>query len=308
MELLQLDEYRSFAQRDTYLVPQRLAYIVLLLQMWRNQRIKRLRVENILRRMGILMDESNFIRTLIEVLKYDTKYRTIESRDQLLRLIDRARINFVPQYEFANHGRSYQHWGIVELRVPVPLLELANENAKILKDLVEYVYEESDDYALLRVEIRPQVVDTPDKVTVHNVVFDEIQDKVIQGIRDAKFIIWAAVAWFSNEDIYKELLEKKKQGLNIRIIVSQEDTNTNMISKLKENKFDVVVIPRWGSRGYNRMHDKFCIIDLDYVMHGSYNWTSTANYNEETLSTALDHDLVKKFAEEFMELYNNIYL
>ena len=36
---------------------------------------------------------------------------------------------------------------------------------------------------------------------------------MIQGIRNAKFIIWAAVAWFSNEAIYQELLAKKKQGL-----------------------------------------------------------------------------------------------
>ena len=120
---------------------------------------------------------------------------------------------------------------------------------------------------------------------------------MIQGIRDAKFIIWAAVEWFSNEVIYQELLAKKKQGLNVRIIVSQEDPNKNMISILKENKFDVVVIPRWGNRGYNRKHDKFCIIDMDYVMHGSYNWTTTANYNEETSATALDHELVAKFAK-----------
>lgn len=185
-----------------------------------------------------------FIKTMIEVLKYDKKYRSIETRDQLLRLLGRARVNFVPQYEFANHGRSYQHWEIIELRVPVPLLEAAEENEKILEELIVYVYEESDDYALHHVEIRPQVIDTPDEVTEHDVVFDAIQDEVVQGIRDAKFIIWAAVAWFSNEAIYQELLAKKKQGLNIRIIVSQEDSNTNMISKLRENKFDIVVIPK----------------------------------------------------------------
>ena len=55
------------------------------------------------------------------------------------------------------------------------------------------------------------------------------------------------------------------------------------------------------------MHEKFCIIDMDYVMHGSYNRTLTANYNEETLATALDHELVAKFAKEFMELYKEIY-
>lgn len=103
---------------------------------------------------------------------------------------------------------------------------------------------------------------------------------MIRRIRDAKFIIWTVFAWYFNEAIYQELLAKKEQGLNIRIIVSQEGSNTNMILKLKENKFDDVVIPRWGNRGYNRMHDKFCIIDIDCVMHGPYNWTPTANYSE----------------------------
>ena len=42
-------------------------------------------------------------------------------------------------------------------------------------------------------------------------------------------------------------------------------------------------------------------------MHGSYNWTPTANKNVETLATALDHELVANFAKEFVELYNGIY-
>ena len=49
------------------------------------------------------MDRSAFIKTLKGVLKYDRKYKSIESRDQLLRLLGRARVNFVPQYGFANH-------------------------------------------------------------------------------------------------------------------------------------------------------------------------------------------------------------
>ena len=36
-------------------------------------------------------------------------------------------------------------------------------------------------------EIRPQVIDAPEEFTEYDVVFDEIQDTVIQGIRDAKF-------------------------------------------------------------------------------------------------------------------------
>ena len=45
------------------------------------------------------------------------------------------------------------------------------------------------------------------------------------------------------------------------------------------------------------MYDKFCIIDMDYLMHVSYNWTSTANDSEEILATALNHELVAKFVK-----------
>lgn len=249
------------------------------------------------------MNREAFIKTVIEVLKFDRKYKTIEGREQLIRMLGRADINYVPQYDFVSGGRSYQKWEVVELRFPVPLLDEANDRYDQLNQLARYVYEESDQYALQGVEIRPLVIDTPSEVTEYDVVFDEIQDTVIQGIRDARFIIWAAVAWFSNDAIYQELLAKKNQGLSIRILISEEDSNNDMITKLQRAGFDIKVIERWGYGGYNRMHDKFCIIDMDYVMHGSYNWTPTANRNEETLATALDHELVSKFATEFMDLY-----
>lgn len=73
---------------------------------------------------------------------------------------------------------------------------------------------------------------------------------------------------------------------------------------LKGN-FECVVVPRSGVRRTNRMHDKFCIVDLDYIMHGSYNWTKAANYNGETLVTTVGRDLVKKFADEFLKIYND---
>ncbi len=45
----------------------------------------------------------------------------------------------------------------------------------------------------------------------HDVVFSEIQETVIQGIRDAKYLIWAAIAWFSSEPIFQELNARKKR-------------------------------------------------------------------------------------------------
>ncbi|MGY3820743.1 hypothetical protein ACWNT3_08795 (plasmid) [Ligilactobacillus salivarius] len=158
------------------------------------------------------MTRTAFLKTMIEVLKYDTSYKKIRDRDQLIRMLDRVRVNFVPQYEFVNHGRPYQRWEIVELRVPVPLLGIAEKYKNELDSLVNFVYEETDDYALDHMEIKPQVIDNSEEETEYNVVFNEIQDTVIQGIRDARFVIWAAVAWFSNETIYQELLAKKSKG------------------------------------------------------------------------------------------------
>ena len=250
------------------------------------------------------MDKSAYIRTMVEVLKYDSSYKNIEGRDQLIRLLGRAKANFIPQYAFVGRGVSNQRWENVEFRIPVPLLDEARKYIEEIENLARFVYEESQEYALRKIEIRPLVIESPEEYKEYDVVFSGYRDTVIQGIRNAKFIIWVAVAWFTDSYIYQELLAKKNQGLNIRVIVSQEDSNNEMISLLKQQGFDYKIIERWGNRGYNRMHHKFCIIDMDFVMHGSYNWSPTANNNDETLATALDHELVAKFATEFMLMYN----
>ena len=118
------------------------------------------------------------------------------------------------------------------------------------------------------------------------------------------FIIENSVIRFA--DIYNELIAKKNRGVNIRVLVSNEPTNNTTVQKLEREGVDVKVVNTWGENGRNRMHHKFCIVDLDYVMHGSYNWSKNANYNEETLATALDREFVSKFADEFMEIYNEI--
>lgn len=241
---------------------------------------------------------------MIEVLKYDGTYKDIEGRDQIIRLLGRAKANFLPQYQFVGRGVSNQRWEIVELRFPVPLLDEANVFKAQLDKLAEFVYEESEEHALRNIEIRPLVIDAPEDYKEYDVIFRKYRDTVIQGIRDAKFVIWATVAWFTDVSIFRELVAKKQQGLNIRVIVSKENSNNAMISQLRDQRFDFKIIEHWGDRGYNRMHHKFCIVDMEYVMHGSYNWTPTANNNDETLATALDHDLVAKFATEFMLMYN----
>ena len=135
-------------------------------------------------------------------------------------------MNSLPQYEYVRYGRSGQRYENVEIRVPVPMLDVANAVHDDIYELVEYVYEESDDYGLGGVPIRPEILRADEvEYKEHDVVFSEIQEVVIQGIRDAKYTIWAAVAWLSNQAIIDELMAKKRHGVHVRMIISEEDTN-----------------------------------------------------------------------------------
>ena len=150
------------------------------------------------------MNSSALKRTLVADLQYDPKFS--DCKDELFPIISRSTINCVPQWKFAT--RSNQHWENVEIRVPIPLMTKATELKDKIDRLVYYVYEEDDEYAIQDVELRPQIIYSDIEPEVSNdVEFDRIQDVLIQGIRDAKYLIWVAVAWFSNEVLYQELLK-----------------------------------------------------------------------------------------------------
>lgn len=121
------------------------------------------------------MNESAFRKTLVDTLRYDNKQKHL--KDVLLPIIGRSEINSVPQFAFAT--RSYQHWEDIELRVPVPLINLANEHEDEINKLFRYVYQETDDYDLQDIYIKPRIIDSEEEYIENDVVFDEIQDTIV---------------------------------------------------------------------------------------------------------------------------------
>ena len=101
------------------------------------------------------------------------------------------------------------------------------------------------------------------------------------------------------------LVEKKKEGLNIRIIISKDEINKNKYDKYKD-VLKIYEYPKFGCYNENLMHNKFCIIDLKKVLHGSYNWSQKANYNRETVEIVEDRKHAEDFAEQFKKLYLDI--
>ncbi|MGG1215862.1 phospholipase D-like domain-containing protein [Priestia endophytica] len=242
-----------------------------------------------------------FLKTMIDTVKYDELYENYNRRTELLTLLRKSMIIYNERFQYTR--KPNQRWEDIELRVPVPMLKTARSLYLELKKLAAFVYIETDEFAFRDLDIRPKPIDLDnEEIKEHDVLFDEIKDEIIQGIRNAKYTIWVAVAWFTDRDIFKELLLRKNDGVHIRIITSDEKSNRYLIDELEQN-FDVVKVKMRGDYLSNRMHDKFCIVDLEFVIHGSYNWSKNARNNDETLATALDRDLVKKFADEFQRLY-----
>lgn len=247
-------------------------------------------------------EESIFLQSMIELVKYD--YETKLKKEELLTILRSSEINFEKTGTFNPRGLSYQCFENVILRVPIPLLKRTKEYYNDIYYLVGEYYHSTEEYCLGEVQIKPKFININSKQAIEvEAYFDEIQETIIQGVKNARYTIWIAVAWFTDRTIYDELLLKKKDGLDIRVITSKEDSNKYLLSELQEN-FDTVLVNTWGNNDWNRIHDKFCIMDFEYVMHGSYNWSTNAQNNHETWATILDRDFVNQFADEFLAIYN----
>jgi len=141
--------------------------------------------------------------------------------------------------------------------------------------------------------------DIPDEIEVE-IHFEDIENEIITQIKDAKFCIWVAVAWFTNKNLMQELYNKKKEGLNIRLIIIDDEINAKYGFKY-ENVFETLRVKPTGTIE-NIMHHKFCVIDLKTVIHGSYNWTNKARWNNETITIDYGKEIADKFAKEFISL------
>ena len=132
--------------------------------------------------------------------------------------------------------------------------------------------------------------------------FKNIEESIIKEIRAAKYLIWVAVAWFTNRKLAEELYKKKIEGVSIQIITDDNEINKGLEL---ENGFEV---DRIKKSGFAKMHHKFCIIDLEKVIDGSYNWTNNANYSDEGINIIENRDIAKEFADRFKELKNKNYV
>lgn len=131
--------------------------------------------------------------------------------------------------------------------------------------------------------------------------FENIQSQILKEIKRAKYLIWVAVAWFTDEEIFNVLKEKSLEGVNVQLIISDDEINRG--SKLNyQEYFETYLVEPFGPYSNNIMHHKFCIIDLNTVIQGSYNWSKKAQYNGENIDTVTNPSHALQYANRFIKL------
>lgn len=130
------------------------------------------------------------------------------------------------------------------------------------------------------------------------VVFDNIEQRILKEIKDAHYAIFVSVAWFTNKKLFNALLERAKNNCYVSIIIQLDDINSqcgidyNQIQIGRSECFKI-------SKDAELLHDKFCVIDFKKIITGSYNWTYKASHNSENVVIISDPTIATQYITRF---------
>ena len=130
------------------------------------------------------------------------------------------------------------------------------------------------------------------------VIFENIEQRIITEIENAHYAIFVSVAWFTNKKLFNALLEKAKLNCYVSIIIQLDEINSQSgidYSQIQVGRSECFKI----SKDAELLHDKFCVIDFKKVITGSYNWTYKASHNSENILVLNDPSVATQYISRF---------
>jgi len=129
--------------------------------------------------------------------------------------------------------------------------------------------------------------------------FQNVQNQILNTLDKARVSIRVVMAWFTSKTLFNKLVEKHKQGIDVQVAIYDDGVN-------RKHGVDFSQLPntmiKRGKRG-GLMHDKFCGIDNQVVITGSYNWTDNAEFrNDENITVENDPEQATRYSEEYRRL------
>jgi hypothetical protein len=132
---------------------------------------------------------------------------------------------------------------------------------------------------------------------------DQVFNFLYSEIEKATTSIKVAVAWFTDPELLKLLLNQRDEKRIAVEVILYNDALNSKLKKLKNLKDDL----RFSDINPKAiMHHKFVVIDDRKVITGSYNWTIKARrYNRENVLLIDEPSIIREYLSEFNNLILN---
>lgn len=137
--------------------------------------------------------------------------------------------------------------------------------------------------------------------------FEKIRSQIIPLLEKASEEVMIAMAWFTSTELFSALIKSLKRGVRVELVLLDNPIN------FMEYAPDFNELIKAGGRLHiassevGLMHHKFCVIDKEVVITGSYNWTYYAETrNVENILITDEKKVVNQFVQEFTRLVDTI--
>lgn len=134
---------------------------------------------------------------------------------------------------------------------------------------------------------------------------DDIYKNAIQpNIKNAKKNIYISIFYLTYDSFIKDLIEAKKRGVNILIIIDATSANnfSKKIKTLRDNNIPTI-IEDWGGKN----HEKTIAIDGKILITGSSNFSKSGFYkNDENILVINNSEITTFWEKHFINLFNSI--
>lgn len=125
----------------------------------------------------------------------------------------------------------------------------------------------------------------------------------IEETKKAKKSIKCMFFSFTYNELSKELIQRQKEGLDIKIIM-EKSQNSQYSEYNNLNRGGVKVI--WDQNP-SHMHNKFCILDSNTVITGSMNPSNNGNFNNNESIIIINNEEVTKQYENYFDKYYSMW-
>jgi len=152
-------------------------------------------------------------------------------------------------------------------------------------------------------------ISTPNKTLNNMSVYFSPQDKGIKNgllplIKNAKSYIYIPAFVITEKRVTQELINAKKRGVDVKIILDALNASTQH-SKHKELRNAGILVKAENYAG--KMHSKSMIIDDEYVVIGSMNFSNSGeNRNDENMIVLKSPESAKFYKDFFLYQWDKI--